>query len=168
MRLHFLFGGRARLGEPWELVALRVASHVPWKWNGEMLSCFPEFSPFPCKAQAVVCGLGHHSGDGTPGWCTASVIPSGPPAPHFIYPTEWIKILPLWAWRIDFSCDSSPAFPLSCCPCSDSALELLASASPSPPRELMLPALPSVLLILCQDPRGDWEQAAPLPTQGAL
>lgn len=28
------------LREPWELVALRVASHVPCKWAEEMLSWF--------------------------------------------------------------------------------------------------------------------------------
>lgn len=30
------------------------------------------------------------------------------------------------------------------------------------------PTQSNVLLILCQDPCGDWEQAAPLPTQEAL
>lgn len=58
---------------PCELVALRVASHVPCRWSEEMLSCLAptwEFSPFPCKAgleQAVLWGSGPHSRDGKPG-----------------------------------------------------------------------------------------------------
>lgn len=41
-----------------------------------------------------------------------SPVTPGPPAPTlFIYPAEWIEMLPVWAWRVDFSRDSSPAFP---------------------------------------------------------
>lgn len=102
-------------------MALRVASHVPCKWNAEMLSCFAltwEFSPFSCKAeveQAVVRAPQQ-------GWNTRlvhchpfSLVMAGDTratCSHTIYPAGWVKMLPVWAWRIDFSCDSSPAFPL--------------------------------------------------------
>lgn len=98
------------------------------------------------------------------------LVTPGPPAPTLFIQLNGLKCSHFGPGELTSAVIPPQPFPwaLCCRPCSDSALELLASASPSTPRKLLLPTQPNVLLVLCQDPRGDWEQAAPLPTQEAL
>lgn len=85
-----------------------------------MLSCLAptwEFSPFPCKGgleQAVLWGSGPHSRGGKPGldWLChpSSLVMAGDT--RVTRSHEWIEIAPVWTWRISFSWDLSPGFPL--------------------------------------------------------
>lgn len=147
--------------------------------------CFPALLPlgifllFPVRLDLsrLLWGSGPHSRDGKPGsaWLChpSSLVMAGDTRAtrsHTLYLSmNGLKLPQFGPGEFPSAVIPPQAFPwaLCCCPCSDNALELLASASPSTPG-MHFPAQSNVLLVLCQDPRGDWEQAAPLPTQEAL